>query len=246
MPSPAATDLLLVTGPPFSPPLWDGVRSRLSSFGLRSDTVDLSDTPSVQAAADAIADALQRAERPTALVAHGTAVPAALLAAARAPAAALAVTNGLTDRPDPVLAAIARLPGPLLSQLTLRPSVWLRWLTSSAGLRRAVINPYVMDRDMVVAVCHAPVSTGQRRNTTAAYLKDVATTRALPALFGGPVAAVWGDQDPLYPASAIDRLRQQMPHITHQSIPGGQHLHPIERPWALADALAEWLGRGSP
>ena len=41
---------------------------------------------------------------------------------------------------------------------------------------------------------------------------------------------LWGDEDRLYPPTAVDSVRHLLPHVTHERIPGGQHLHPAERP----------------
>ncbi|MFT4977634.1 MAG: pimeloyl-ACP methyl ester carboxylesterase [Myxococcota bacterium] len=247
MPTPAAPirDLLLVTGAPFSATLWSGVEERLRTHGLRGESIELLDCSTVQAAADLLASRVRMHDGPLAIVAHGSAVPAALRAAAAAAPAALVLTNGPAARVDPILKGIAALPTIALSQLLLRPGVWLRWLASSAGLRRAVINPYVMDRDMVVTICQPPVNTAPRRAASASWLKDVARGEPTPS-FSGALLLVWGDHDPLYPASDVDIVRKRMPQLAHTSIPGGQHLHPIERPWAIADAIAEWLSATSP
>ena len=221
------------------------MEQRLKHHGLRSDTLDLLDTASLQAAADQIAQQLRACEQPPILVAHGIAVPAALRAASLAPPRALVLTNGPTTALDPVLRALAQIPTAALTQL-MRPRLWLRWLSSSAGLRRAVINPYVMDRDTVVAVCHDAVSTAQRRSTLAALLKDLSGTDFSELGYDGPALVVWGDQDPLYPLATVDSLRKRLGQMSLASIPGGQHLHPIERPWALADAVAEWVARPTP
>ena len=239
-------DLILVAGPPFSAPLWSGAESRLLALGHSVQSLALHDTSSIREAADLLCGHLSRASSPTVLVAHGTAIPPALIAAREGGAAGLILSNGPLIGPDPVLRALASLPTSVLSRVGLRPKLWLRWLASSAGLRRAVINPYVMDRDMVVAVCHQAVVTHERRTATARFLKDQSHHPGHGEPFTGPTLLIWGDHDPLYPIPQIDDFRSHMPHISQITVPGGQHLHPIERPWAIADMISEWLHEGSP
>lgn len=239
-------DLLLVAGPPFSAPLWSGAESRLLALGHAVQSLALHDASSIREAADLLRDHLTNASTPTVLVAHGTAIPPALIAAREGDAAGLVLSNGPLLSPDLILRALARLPTPVLSGVVFRPKLWLRWLASSAGLRRAVINPYVMDRDMVVAVCHQAVVTPERRTATASFLKDNVVHDLSGDLYSGPTLLIWGDHDPLYPAHNIEYFRRYMPHISQSMIPGGQHLHPIERPWAIADTISEWLHQTSP
>lgn len=243
----AIRHLLLTTGPPFGAPMWSGVSKRLQQeHDLHSDLLALNEAPDLATAAAQIEDRVRDADAPVALVAHGTAIPAALLAAQQTPPAALVLSNGPLLHPSVATRALGALPAPLLSNVVLRPKLWLRYLSSSLGLRRMVINPYVMDHDTVVAVCHQAVVTPQRRTHTASFLRDVASSPDWPSTFSGPTLLIWGDQDPLYPVALIDDLRVKIPHLTASPIPGGQHLHPIERPWAMADAIAQWLPTATP
>ena len=244
----APQDVLLLTSPPFAPSLWDKVRERLQDAGLRVHTpplvVPAEGIARLDSAAEHLAQHIRALGRPVALVAHSGAIPVALRAAASAPPAALILSNGPLSQPDPVLRVLGRLPQPLLAHALLRPRLWLRALASSAGLRRAVINPYVMDHDMVVAVCGPLVQTAEDRAAIAAFFKDLAAERPLPPPYAGPVLLPWGDSDLLYPAAEVDQFRQLLPRVRHVSIPGGRHLHPIEQPWAIADILRDWLRDG--
>ncbi|MDP2309227.1 MAG: alpha/beta hydrolase [Pseudomonadota bacterium] len=182
---------------------------------------------------------------PTVLVAHGLAVPAAVAAALLTPPVALVMSNGPLRRLDPFTRALAGLcatrpGGGLLQHSLLRPQPWLGWLASSAGLRRAVVNPYVMDRDTVAALCGPLVATKEGRAAVAAYLgslRELPDPRALRC----PVLLLWGDADPLYPSEEAAFLESALTGAQHRSVPGGQHVHPEERPWEMADRLAAWL-----
>ncbi|MBM4366601.1 MAG: hypothetical protein FJ102_10340 [Deltaproteobacteria bacterium] len=215
--------LLLLAGPPFGPALFRGVEARLHtlapSLRVESLGVPLGDGPPF---APEAAGAL--------IFAHGLAIPAAL----RSGAGALILSNGPITRLDPATRALAAL-GPALLPL-LHPALWLRWLHSSAGLRRAVANPYAMDRDTVAALCGAPVAGHEGRRRVAAYL------RWLPSAVPGPAPecptwALWGDEDALYPTSEADVFDARAGGGRVAWLPGGRFAHPEELPWTVADAV---------
>lgn len=233
--------IVLVTGPPFSGALWRQVCKRLESHQLPTVVVDLLDPAgdgTLAGAAARIQEALSGQDAPI-LVAHGTAIPAALLAAELHPPAGLVLTNGALSGLDPALRAIARLPA-----AALHPRLWLRYLASSAALRRIVVNPYVMDRDTVVAVCEPGIRSSAHRRAQLSLLRAVAGAAGTPPAFPGPTLILWGDEDHLYPSSIADSARTDFPQMRAASVPGGRHLHPIERPWYIADEIRNWCALG--
>lgn len=233
--------IVLVTGPPFSGRLWHQVHERLESHQLPACIVELHAPPgtgSIAAATERICQALDGQTDPV-LVAHGTAIPAALLAAQQSPPAGLVLTNGALRRLDPALSAISRLP-----PAVLHPRIWLRYLASSIALRRAVVNPYVMDRDTVVAVCEPTIRSKALRSSQQQFLKDVARGASKAPAFTGPTMFLWGDNDKLYPNSITDSARSEFPQLREVPVPGGRHLHPIERPWFIADEIRNWCAIG--
>jgi pimeloyl-ACP methyl ester carboxylesterase len=233
--------IVLVTGPPFSGALWEQVRARLESHNLPAIVVDLLEPPgdgTLAEAAERIRRALAAQTAPL-LVAHGSAIPAALLAAQQHPPAGLVLTNGALGGLDPALTAISRLPAALL-----HPRLWLRYLASSAALRRIVVNPYVMDRDTVVAVCAPAIQSSAHRRAQLRLLRDVAAQAPSAPPFSGPTLLLWGDNDHLYPTNITDSARPGFPRIREVPVPGGRHLHPIERPWFMADEIRNWCALG--
>ncbi len=215
--------VLLLAGPPFGLALFRGVEARLRALApglaVECDAVPCAEHPPF---APEAAGAL--------VFAHGLAIPAAL----RSGAAALILSNGPISRLDPVTRSLAAL-GPALSAC-LFPAIALRWLRSSAGLRRAVANPYAMDHDTVAALCGPPIASAEGRRHVAAYL------RWLPSAVPGPVAecptwALWGDEDGLYPTSEADVFDAQGEGGRVAWLPGGRFVHPEELPWAVADAI---------
>lgn len=241
------SELLLLSGPPFSGQLWRGVRDRWAGR-MRAEVFELLDPvpedPSVDGLATRVAAALSAARGPVGLVAHGTAVPVAIRAAVRARPAALVLSDGPVTRLDPVLALVAascRLPR-LSAATLLRPAFFERWLSSSLGLRRAVVNPYVMDRDTVVALVDPLVRAPRTRLALARFLASLPDAVRSTPRYEGPTLLCWGEMDRLYPAYMADEARAILPGAVHDAIPGGQHMHPEERPWELADRVLAWLG----
>lgn len=174
----------------------------------------------------------------TVLVAHGLAVPVAIAAARLSPPARLVLSNGPISRLDPVTAALSRMaaPGGRLLAQALRPALAIPLMASSAGFRRLVSNPYVMDRDTIATLCGAALAQPAWRRALTGFLQSLQTLPD-PAGLACPVTLLWGDEDPLYPASEADYMDSLYGGGNHIRLPGAQHFHPEERPWAFADAL---------
>lgn len=238
--------VLLVAGPPVSAPLWDDVVRRMESLGRKVQVIDLfdpvPDDPTVNGLAERLTKAVQSIEGPVVLVGHGTALPVAWKTAEQTELEGLVLTNGPMTKLDPFLATFCRLASSprFLTSTLLQPHLLQRWLASSAGLRRTVVNPYVMDHDMVVAVSSSYLKSKTSRMAVATFLNDL--PRAIQELskLSIPTMLLWGDEDRLYPPTTVDSVRHLLPHITHERIPGGQHFHPAERPWEIADRLTNW------
>lgn len=236
---------LMIAGPPTSVKIWTDAAARLSAT-LPCQVMDLFDPlkgpPTVGGLAAAVAQRLHGLGPDPILVAHGLAVPVALYAAPQVPGLRLVLSNGPIARLDPVstlLAGMATRPR-LMAATILQPSVLMRWLYSSAGLRRAVRNPYVMDRDTVVAICGSLFATRTGREGVARFIGDLPDALRSTPSFDGPALLCWGDEDRLYPPTVVDEARLLLPHLTHHAIAGGRHLHPVERPWEIADMVSAW------
>ena len=232
---------LLVAGPPFGSRLWDEFARRLRGSGWQVETHDLLDAGrrvGVEAVVSGLAGAL---DAQTLLVAQGSALPAALAAAARNRPAGLVLCNGDICGPHVagrLWSGLSRIP--LLGSGFWWPPLATRLLASSAGLRRLVVNPYVMERDTVVAITAEALGDRARRRAARAYRVEVAgwapemPTRDLPKVL------LWGDEDPLCGPDLAETACTELGSCRHIRIPGGQHLHVVERPWAGADTLRDW------
>lgn len=248
MPPSNSPKVLLLAGPPASAALWRDVQARLSSH-LPVEAVELFDPlpadPTVAGLAASVADRARALGGDMVIVAHGAALPVAWRAAEAVSARALVLSDGPLTRLDPVLGAlcgVARSPR-LLAHTVLQPSFLRTWLSSSAGLRRAAINPYVADRDTVVALLEPLTRSSAHRLAVARFLQSLPPALGERPRFQGPTLLCWGDSDPLYPPKVADEGRLFFPNLETIAIEGGQHLHPLERPWAMADTVAEWLTR---
>lgn len=230
--------ILFLAGPPSGPALFDAVITRLG----QGQALDLFGDGATdwKSCAEAIAPKL---DADTLLVAHGLSVPTAIAAATRRAPAGLLLSNGPITRLDPITMALSRLAGlpgggALVENLVLYPKLWTSYLASSAGLRRTVVNPYVMDRDTVAALCTPLVAQRAGRRALARYLASLG--QGLPELrsLGCPTWLVWGDADWLYPTSEADYADTILGGGRRLDIPGARFYHPVERPWAFADQVA--------
>lgn len=231
-----------VGGPPVGSGVFEEVQKRLGRGEAIPLLDDAAPTDGWRARADALAARARAVAGPVVLVAHGLAVPAALAAA---PAfAGVFLLNGPVSRLDPVTGALAglaaRAPG-LVAGSLLHPDLLPRWLASSAGLRRVVTNPYVMDRDTVAALAVSTVGTPGLRRAAASYLGSLAAGLPEVGPVGVPLGVLWGDEDRLYPASEADFLSTRAGLGPYTRIPGGRFLAVVERPWEVADRVGEFL-----
>ena len=239
-------DILFLSGPPVSEGLWRIAAPRVESrIGARCEVASvLRYGDGWRAAADALAEELR--VRPRIVVAHGLALPAAIGAAAQVAPPLLVLANGPLAELDPVhtvLARAARGGAAVLAQTLLRPGVWLPLLASSVALRRAVVNPYAMDRDIVDALAGPLVADPAGRASVARWWASLAERWPDPASLACPLTLAWGDEDALFPASAASSLAARRPAIVHVRVPGARWLWPEERPWALADAIEAAVAR---
>ncbi|MCK6521004.1 alpha/beta hydrolase [Myxococcota bacterium] len=232
--------LALVSGPPFGAALFREVQRRLDPRRTAAITLRAPDAEGLPALSASLAELLQElgARR---LVAHGLAVPVAL-GLPDGLLDELVLTNGPINRVDPITRALGSLGGARATRAALtallRPRPLNAWLASSFGLRRAVVNPYTMERDIVAMVTAAWTSDARARLAAARWFAALPGSLPLRAPKNTSLTLIWGDQDPLYPLAQAEAALALTPGAQLHRIPGGQHLHPEERPWELADALS--------
>ena len=236
---------LFVTGPPFDTPLWDFVVERTRGLGFSAHAIEMlsNGDGSVEVEVNRLAEQILASNDPVVLVAHGTAIPAAIAATRKVQPAGLVLSNGpiiRADRFTRLLIRWAKLPS-VVTQSVLSPRRTIQLLASSVGLRRMVVNPYVMDRDTTVAVCGPIIESKTRFPRMRNYLIDLSNFKhdGLPPYL--PTLLCYGDSDPLSIRNIDSFLAENQANIQVNAVPGGRYLHPIERPWELADRCVEWV-----
>jgi len=238
--------VLAISAPPFGCFLWEGVEERCTKSGLIFHTIDCAGTllkdGSPETMANKVAQAVAEAQHPVLLLAHGTGVPVAIMASHLTAPMGMVLSNGpmhSTHSAYRMLSWCSQWPK-LLALGPLRPFFWHNWMGSSVGLRRLVVNPYVMDRDTTVALLAPAIRTPPLRKQTATFLKHLPKSVEQAPPIQAPTLLAWGDNDPLTKNVFVNSIANKSDWISHISIAGGQHLHPIERPWALADIVADF------
>ena len=222
----------LLSSPPFGEHFWTLVYNRLVEHGHE---VCIHTPIENHATLDQAREQLSRVITPyDDVVAHGLTVPLLLHFAQHHPIKRAFVSNGPLTTLDPFCKSFSTLPS-FLQKLYLHPSLSFRFFASSLGMRRIVVNPYVMDKEVIERVC-APLHNASFRKNCAAYLNEIDAFNP-PESIQTALIAIWGDHDLLYPTSIATDLQNRYPNTKRVDIEGGKLLHPIERPWAMADLI---------
>lgn len=226
------TTIIFVSGPPFHTPLWTDVEKRLQKHGLSTQVWSMldGDTGGFQAELSALAARVDEVDGSAILVGHGLANPLVIAATHASNVSGVVLSNGPMTRPDR-WTNVVKWVGKTPRHLTMA------WLRSSAGLRRLVVNPYVMDRDTTVAVCGPIIDDQRRRRCMQQYLASIEWHAPK---HGTKVLLCQGDSDPLTCSNHDDFIGSFDGEVAQDPVPGGRMLHPLERPWEIADRVANW------
>jgi len=233
-----------IAGPPFDTCLWADTARRLNDLGLHTHFHPLlrSGTGDIASEVQRLTSEIEASDHEVILVGQGTALPLVLDAALTGMLRGVVLANGVLDRPGPLsksLFTLARLPNPI-GKLLFHPSLSLRFLASSVGLRRTVINPYVMEHDTVVAICGPILTDPSIRTRAQNYLRSIAKTSKPRPKIDLPTLICWGDEDYLNVDNYKIFLDENKAITTLQTVSGGRFLHPVERPWEIADMIFDW------
>ena len=246
MTTPTPRRVWLLAAPPFGVDLYRGVRPRLAATrpDLAVEVVSVVEAAGGGGWAQSAAHLADRCVGGDVVAAHGLAVPVgialdAALAAKGASLGALVLVNGPLAQLDGLaqaLVRLARVPGAARSAFLPRP--WLGWLRSSAGLRRAVNNPYAMDRDTIAALCGPLVADAPRRAALVTWLTSLGEPWPDAAGVTAPLTLLWGDNDVLHPLGQVDSISGIRGKGQIRLAPGGRFAWPEEMPWHFADVVA--------
>ena len=220
--------ILLLNGPPFSVLFWKKVQARLSQHGLSSISINwLEHSGKFEQLERFVLTNIKENNIKT-IVAHGLAVPLALQLCSQTPDSHFILSNGPLDS-HKITSLLQTVPS-----LFLHPRLALPFLASSLAFRRLVINPYVMNRDMIATLSKDILDNSTTRKNIQEYFRDLQIWEQPKNLTGQEISLVWGDSDFLFPAPKKNLFSENSPVVL---IPGGAHFHPIERPWAFADQI---------
>ena len=232
--------ILFLNGPPFSSAFWQQVQQRFQHHGVQTYTLDfLHQANTIHTAADEILSFVQQNNIQN-IVAHGFAVPAAAQAASKTTFHHVFLSNGPLSRKPQWIPWIHQIPSFAMRQ-SLRPTYSLPFLASSIAFRRLVVNPYVMERDTIDALCKNNLSSPKYRKNTVSYLHSLHDFHLPPSLQSSQCTLIWGDADPLFPVANLIPITSKKSMLSTIQIKGGQHFHPLERPWAIADAVYDTI-----
>jgi hypothetical protein len=232
--------VLFLAGPPVSSLLFRRIQERMApQRTLAVDFVPGKCGADLKAMAASLGR-LCETEDVQMLVAHGLAVPLAV-AASTPGIHTLVISNGPTGKLDPVSGLLAKMPLGVLERLVLNQQFFRTWLSSSLGLRRTVVNPYVMDKETVLALTQKTLQDAPARSQAAFWLRGLPDLLPINLPEDLNVVALWGDGDRLYP---LDRIVQNQSIAIH-SIPGARFFYPQERPWEMADACLELIKKST-
>ena len=226
--------VLLVTGPPTSGEIFRRVQERL--MPRRSIAIEGLTKPGEFDPESYCRELRQLCESEDVgvVIVHGLALPLVVEAELNT-IDLLILSNGPMSGLDPFTRSLTKIPCTVMKKVVLQPVVFNKWLASSVGLRRAVVNPYVMERGTVEALSRPFLESSAARQQTNRWLKSLPERLPVSLPDDTKVVAVWGDKDFLYPIKEIEQFEA----VEVFPVPGGRFLHPQERPWELGDACLE-------
>jgi len=223
--------ILFVAGPPGSAVMWENVQRRLAP----RRTVAVEFPLMTNGSFEEIATRLQRIVSQlgsVAVVSHGEAVPFALSIDASCVKLQV-LTNGLLLG-GPEASQVSKLPRTVINSVT-RLGIGKRFFSSSFGLRRAVKNPYVMEKSVVDKMIAPYFSTREQRKGMLALFRLASEERQVQ--ISAPVHVIWGDSDRMHPKESLEAWASSLRGVTIEYVPGGRWFYPVECPWELADRL---------
>ena len=234
-----------IAGPPFAGTMWADVLDRMANNGLNARCWDMLEAGSGSLNAETkrlVAD-IEAADDDIVLVGHGAALPLLNAVNSQTDLAGLVFSNGPLGQYDLITKGLTTFAALPMAMIGFSSRLAVPFLASSAGLRRTVVNPYVMDHDMTVAICKPILGDRTQRARALCYLKSLPKHPVPPNTTPTPTLLCWGDADPLSAGTYASFKPAVSYHITKTPVEGGQYFYPIERPWAMADTISSWASK---
>jgi pimeloyl-ACP methyl ester carboxylesterase len=233
--------IICIPSPPFGRYFWRDVCARFSTHQLATKIVTpFSEESDPQKICALIKKECDSIKGPIYILAHGSSIQIALECASFPNIAGIALTNGSFYQDSQLLKLAVSLPNFAMSILS-QPKIAVALFRSSIGMRRWVVNPYVMNHDMVVTVCEEFISSSIYRDNCLKYIKEKPSSLQKIPQIRKPTLLIWGTGDYFHPIEHLSQHLSDSDAITCVNVPGGRYLHPIERPWETADSVHEWI-----
>ena len=150
------------------------------------------------------------------------------------------LSNGPLLNMDLVCSTFVKMPR-MLQHICISSPLSIPFLASSIAFRRLVVNPYVMDSDMIVRLCSKAFSDRKKTQKCLDYINTCDSFFPLSFSPIFPILGCWGTLDVRYSLTTLTSFEMLYPNMERIDIEGGQHFHPIERPWAISDIIIDWI-----
>ena len=174
------------------------------------------------------------------LLTHGSTLEIGLKLTKNKAVKGVVLTNGSVSKPSHIAQIGLKTPKWLMKLLS-QPGLATSIFSSSAGMRRWVVNPSVMNRARVVMVCKEFLESEIYRKNCLNWISNHSLPISEAACLETPILSIWGTHDNFHPLHERQKLDTISPKHEGVEVLGGRYLHPIERPWETADAVLNWL-----
>lgn len=234
------TTIMCIPSPPFGANYWTSVCKRLETKQLQTKIVTpLSTASGLAQATRTMDDALSSCEDNVVLLTHGAMLSLAMALTSHPKIKGIVLSNGSVSKASPWAKLGRSIPTSFL-KMVLQPNISAQLFSSSLGMRRWVVNPYVMNHDMVVRVCEEFINNSQYKSNCLKWLGNNDIPLKPTANEKTPCLSIWGTHDIFHPLSERQAIDLLFSNHTAVDVPGGRYLHGLERPWETADHIAQW------
>lgn len=237
--------IICIPSPPFGQYFWEKVCERIAQSNRMTKIV----TPFVECgnleeAIQFLKNEIIQINDDVVILTHGSTLNLGLELSKNKAVKGIVLTNGSISKPSHIAQIGLKTPKWLLNIMS-QPDLATAIFSSSVGMRRWVVNPYVMNRDMVVMVCKEYLESETYRKNCINWIASHSLPISSAPCFETPILSIWGTHDTFHPLHERQKIENISPKHDAIEVPGGRYLHPLERPWETADAVLNWLNKRS-
>ncbi|MEC8380146.1 MAG: alpha/beta hydrolase [Myxococcota bacterium] len=239
------TTIMCIPCPPFGTEYWTAVCNRLEDKKKPTKIVNpLSTASGLAEATQIMEDELSSSDEDIVILTHGATLNLALALSAHPKVKGIVLSNGSVSKQS-ILARLGSIIPSSVLKAALHPRISTKLFSSSLGMRRWVVNPYVMNHDMVVRVCNEFINDSKYRSNCLNWVGMNGLPLKPAADDSKPCLSIWGTHDIFHPLSERQAIDGLFTDHTAVDVPGGRYLHGLERPWETADHILEWCSKKS-